>query len=210
MELFPPNKTSFHLPQAEINYFPNFLIKPEADKLFKILLSQTPWQNDEITVFGKTYPQPRLTAYYSTINTSYSYSNITMGSKPFPDYLEKIRLKIEQATNETFNAVLLNLYRNGQDCNGWHADNEKSLGVNPVIASLSLGAERTFNFKHRKIKDEKHKINLHHSSLLIMKGEMQHHWLHQIPKTKKQKEARINLTFRYINEKTEIPQSRFS
>lgn len=210
MELFPPNKTSLDLPQAEISYIPNFLSKPFADNLLELLIKNTIWQSDKITVFGKTHLQPRLTAYYTSNNTPYSYSNITMESKPIPDYLEQIKQKIEQASNEKFNAVLLNLYRNGQDSNGWHADNEKSLGINPTIASLSLGAERYFHFKHRTIKSERHKINLQHDSLLIMKGEMQHHWLHQIPKTKIHKEARINLTFRYINEKTEIPQSRFS
>ena len=97
-----------------------------------------------------------------------------------------------------FSSVLLNLYRDGSDSNGWHADNEKELGTNPAIASLSLGAERKFNIKHRRLKTEKHQLVLEHGSLLLMKGEMQHHWLHQIAKTKKEVGPRINLTFRKI------------
>jgi alkylated DNA repair dioxygenase AlkB len=107
-------------------------------------------------------------------------------------------LKIEKATKTTFTSCLLNLYRNGQDSNGWHADDEKVLGENPVIASLSLGAERTFHLKHKKIKALKHKLILHNGSLLLMKGTTQHNWFHQIPKTKKMIEKRINLTFRLI------------
>ena len=94
--------------------------------------------------------------------------------------------------------MLLNLYRDGQDSNGWHADNEKELGKNPIIASITFGEVRPFHFKHRFIKEEKHKINLEHGSLLFMHGEMQHYWVHHIPKTKKEIKPRINLTFRNI------------
>ena len=105
---------------------------------------------------------------------------------------------IKEVKNHPYNAVLLNLYRNGKDSNGWHADNETELGTNPIIASISLGEERFFHLKHRKYKEQRLKIKLKHGSLLIMGGAMQHHWLHQIPKTAKPINQRINLTFRAI------------
>jgi alkylated DNA repair dioxygenase AlkB len=110
----------------------------------------------------------------------------------------EVKQDVEQMVNHQFTSALLNLYRNGNDSNGWHADNEKELGKNPVIASLSLGSSRLFQFKHRKLKDQKYKLILEHGSLLLMKGEMQHYWVHQIPKTKKEVGERINLTFRSI------------
>ena len=125
-----------------------------------------------------------------------------MHPKVFTTALSAIKIDIEQHINHQFTTVLLNRYRDGNDSNGWHADNEKALGTNPVIASLSLGERRPFHFKHRHLKEERHKLNLDHGSLLIMKGEMQHHWLHQIAKTKKQIGERINLTFRTLPENT--------
>lgn len=198
MDLFSSEKIIFNLPQANITYIPDFLSLDEANELFVSLKTKTPWQQDIITVFGKTYKQPRLTALYSEINRAYTYSNITMQPKPFTPELTLLKHKIEQISGTTFNSVLLNLYRNGQDSNGWHADNEKELGEKSVISSLSLGAQRTFHFKHRNLKEEKHKLALEHGSLLIMAGDMQKYWLHQIPKTKKQIGERINLTFRKL------------
>jgi alkylated DNA repair dioxygenase AlkB len=121
-----------------------------------------------------------------------------MKPQPFSPVLNAVKLKIEKATKMTFSSCLLNLYRDGQDSNGWHSDNEKELGKNPVIASVSLGAERLFHLKHKSIKTLKHKLTLQNGSLLLMKGDTQHHWLHQIPKTKKLIDKRINLTFRLI------------
>jgi alkylated DNA repair dioxygenase AlkB len=106
--------------------------------------------------------------------------------------------QIQTVCDYDFNCVLLNLYRDGADSNGWHADNEKELGKHPQIASYSFGAARFFHFKHRSIKEQRYKVELHHGSLLLMEGAMQEHWLHQIPKTKKPLEPRINLTFRRI------------
>ena len=106
--------------------------------------------------------------------------------------------RINSVCNHEFNCVLLNLYRDGSDSNGWHADNEKELGLHPQIASISLGSNRFFHFKHRRIKSENYKIELQHGSLLLMEGPMQEYWLHQIPKTKKPISPRINLKFRKI------------
>ena len=201
-ELFPDEFAFYQpqLPDGELVYYPNFLAKETADAYFEELLADIPWQADKITVFGKTYDQPRLTSLHALDATPYTYSNITMHPHPMGLVLSSLLEKIKEVKNYPFNAVLLNLYRNGQDSNGWHADNEKELGTNPVIASISLGQERFFHLKHRKIKEQRLKIKLEHGSLLVMGGAMQHHWLHQIPKTSKPIDSRINLTFRLIGQ----------
>jgi alkylated DNA repair dioxygenase AlkB len=187
-----------NLPDSEIVYYPCFLERNEADAYFKLLKRTVPWRRDYIKIFGKEYPQPRLTALYGSNDRTYSYSNITMQPLPFTNKLLEIKQKIEILTEVMFTTCLLNLYRNGRDSNGWHADDEKELGVNPVIASLTLGEERFFHLKHRKDKTLKQKILLEHGSLLVMSGETQSHWLHQIPKTTRPIGKRINLTFRVI------------
>jgi len=198
MDLFSPEKKEFKLPNAHLVYFPNFYSKEKADTYFKILKKTITWQQDDIKVYGRSYKQPRLTALYADNDFPYTYSNITMFPKLFTDELRAIKQDIESTVNKKFTSVLLNLYRNGNDSNGWHADNEKELGKNPVIASVSFGAPRAFLFKNKELKNEKYKLILEHGSLLIMKGEMQHYWLHQVPKTKKDVGERINLTFRTI------------
>lgn len=187
------------LPQCDITYYPNFLSPENATELMSILRTSIAWQQDNITVFGKTYPQPRLTALYGNNMQPYSYSNITMYPHPFTKELLEVKTNIESFIFPTeFTTCLLNLYRDGKDSNGWHSDDEASLGKNPVIASVSLGQERFFHFKHKKDKSMKHKMLLTHGSLLIMKGSTQHNWLHQVPKTSRVLGERINLTFRVI------------
>lgn len=199
MLLFPEEESfQFNLPNADVTYYPNFFNLEDANHYFKILLDTIEWQQDDITIFGKTHKQPRLTALYASNNNTYSYSNITMKPLKFTPTLELIKTKIEAKTKQQFTTCLSNLYRDGQDSNGWHADNEKELGQNPIIASVSFGAERLFKLKHRTDKTLKHDIVLQHGSLLIMQGKTQHHWLHQIPKTRKITSKRINLTFRII------------
>jgi len=192
------NKKKIKIKDGELYYDRFFFNNIEANKYFNLLKKEIQWRQDNIKIFGKIYPQPRLTALYANNNKSYSYSNIKMHPITFTPTLFDIKSKIEKRLNSQFTSCLLNLYRNGQDSNGWHADNEKELGLNPVIASLSLGAERVFHMKHRNDKKEKLKINLTNGSLLVMRGKTQHHWLHQIPKTRKKVEERINLTFRII------------
>lgn len=189
---------NLNLKDAEVFYYPNYFTINESMSLFQILTTETLWQQDDIKVFGKTYKQPRLTSLYGSNKRPYSYSNITMHPHKFSSTLLKIKSKIEDTTNEIFTTCLLNQYRDGQDSNGWHADNEKELGQNPVIASVSFGASRMFHLKHRYDKSHKCKLLLESGSLLLMKGTTQHFWLHQVPKTKKQIGSRINLTFRYI------------
>lgn len=183
---------------ADVCYYPTFFNISQADQFFKIFDKSIQWQQDDIKVFGKIHKQPRLTALYANNKNTYSYSNITMQPHEFTEELLVIKKKIERLGSEVFTTCLLNLYRDGQDSNGWHADNEKELGSEPIIASLSFGEERWFHFKH-KTKNLKQKILLQHGSLLIMQGKTQENWLHQLPKSKKITKPRINLTFRIIH-----------
>lgn len=196
--LFSKEPLHFLLPDADIAYYPNFFDSNRANELFEKLKNEIPWQQDNITVFGKTHPQPRLTSLFGNEGKPYSYSNIVMQPNAWNPLVLFIKNEIEEICNENFTTVLLNYYRDGKDSNGWHADNEKELGRNPVIASISFGAERFFHLQHNTIKEQKLKINLEHGSLLIMKGTTQHFWKHQIPKTAKEIGPRINLTFRII------------
>ena len=186
------------LPDAEIIYYPDFYDRPKADLIYTELEKDILWQQDDIRIFGKTHPQPRLTALYGNEGLSYSYSNIKMEPHPWNLLLQKIKLEVEKVAETTFSTVLLNYYRNEKDSNGWHADNEKELGLNPIIASVSFGAERVFQLKHNSDTEQKKSIVLQHGSLLLMKGTTQHFWKHQIPKTAKPIGPRINLTFRLI------------
>jgi alkylated DNA repair dioxygenase AlkB len=166
--LFPKEKITFNLPDADIEYYPNFFDSIRAAELFDKLKQDIPWQQDNITVFGKTHPQPRLTALFGNEGKPYSYSNIVMQPNSWNPLLMFIKNEIEEVCQENFTTVLLNYYRDGKDSNGWHADNERV------------------------------KINLEHGSLLLMKGTTQHFWKHQIPKTSRIIGSRINLTFRII------------
>lgn len=199
MSLFdPPKILTLPLQDATIEYHPQFFGMDEANAIFDELYHNTQWIEEDIRVYGKVYKQPRLTAFFANNDKSYGYSNISMQPQPFSPLLNTLKTKVEMACETQFSSCLLNLYRDGQDSNGWHADDEKELGLNPVIASLSFGEERFFHLKHKKIKTLKHKLSLQNGSLLLMKNETQHHWLHQIPKTKKPIGKRINLTFRLV------------
>jgi alkylated DNA repair dioxygenase AlkB len=159
------------------------------------------WRNDPITMFGKTYQQPRLTAWYGDAGIEYTYSKITMSAKPWTPHLHKIKTKLEQDLRISFNSVLVNYYRDGADHMSYHSDDEPELGPNPTIASLSFGAERIFQIKHKFLKRAPLKISLQHGSLLVMGGDLQHFWMHKINKTAKPIGPRLNLTFRYIHSK---------
>lgn len=187
----------FEWPQATIDWFPDFLSAEEAQTLFERLERETPWQGGTIKLFGKTHAIPRLECYYSQDGESYSYSGRNLSVLPLPDYLKTLLDRVQRVSDQAFNAVLLNYYRNERDSNGWHADDEKELGLNPVIASVSLGATRVFQCKH-KIQALRKNLELTNGSLLIMGGEMQHYWKHQIAKSPQVLGPRINLTFRTI------------
>ncbi len=189
---------SLQTKDSEVYYMTDFMVRKDADTLFEELIDTIPWRSDKITVFGKTYDQPRLTAWFGEEGKSYSYSGITMEPVAFPGLLMELKTKIEIATDTKFNSCLANLYRDGQDSNGWHSDDEKELGINPIIASVSLGEARYFHLRHKSDHSLKEKLLLQPGSLLLMRGTTQHHWQHQVPKTKRKIGSRINLTFRYI------------
>jgi alkylated DNA repair dioxygenase AlkB len=187
----------YSIPDGNLSYDAGFYNKKEADKLYEILMSELALRQNDIVIFGKEYKTPRLEGFYSKNGERYGYSGRRMESIPFSPVLKTICNKIESKTSQKFNSVLINLYRDGQDSNGWHSDDENELGNNPFIASLSLGEARKIQFKH-KSKGYKMEEILTHGSLMLMSGSLQTFWKHQIPKTKKKKEARLNLTFRNI------------
>lgn len=169
----------------------------EADYWFTFLMNKVNFRSGEITLFGKTYSKPRLEAFFADNNLSYSYSGKQMTTESFFKELEKLKQRVNAISQLDFNAVLINLYRNGMDSNGWHADNEEELGNDPCIASLSLGVGRIFELKHNFSK-KKVKLKLKHGSLLLMMEGSQKFWKHQLPKDKNVYAPRINLTFRKI------------
>lgn len=165
--------------------------------MYTNLIENTPWEQGEIKLFGKEIREPRLKAWYGS--KPYTYSGVTHSPLAFTREIKGLKQSIESHTKFSFNSCLLNLYRDGTDSMGWHQDNEKELGANPIIASVSLGAERMFHLKPIQRGTSSIKLPLAHGSLLIMAGETQHYWKHQLPKTKKELGSRINLTFRWIN-----------
>lgn len=181
----------------EINYIPGFLAPDAAWKLFATLQTKISWQQGKIKLFGKTHAEPRLSAWIGDPEAVYTYAGKQMKPDSWLSELECLRQFLHLSFPYQWNSVLLNLYRDGHDYMGFHADNEPELGLNPVIASLSLGAERRFVFKHRG-DASKNEILLEHGSLLIMSGETQRDWLHALPKSLRVKTPRINLTFRTI------------
>jgi alkylated DNA repair dioxygenase AlkB len=189
----------FSLKDGEILFMKNFLTSTEAKKYFDILQNTINWKQEEIKYYGKIYPVPRKTAWYGYEGFDYSYSGINCNPEPWTKELLDLKKEIEKLIpNEDFNSVLLNMYRDGNDKVSWHADDEKELGMNPTIASLSIGETRRFDVKHKDNPDLKHQFELTPGSLIIMKGALQHNWLHQIPVQKKVTKPRINLTFRTI------------
>lgn len=184
---------------GQLRWAEQFYSASEAAALLNQLLIETPWQQDFITVFGKRVAQPRLSAWFGDPEAHYSYSGIQLQPRPWSPLLAEIRYRMEQASGQRFNSVLLNYYRDGRDGMGWHSDDEPSLGTNPVIASLSLGATRRFRLRHRFLAHEKtREIALSSGSVLIMEGATQHAWQHCVPKESAITGARINLTFRQI------------
>jgi len=198
--LFTEDTTQFDLPDAELHYRPQFFPKPTADRLLQELMEKIEWTQNKIRFYGKESLVPRLEAWYGDPGKSYAYSGIQMNPKPWTKELVEIKEAIEKEAGVPFNSVLINYYRDGKDRVAWHSDDEKELGQNPIIGSVSLGAERKFKLRHKKYKGNglKTEIMLQHGSFLLMKGPTQHHWMHEIPRTAKPIGPRINLTFRII------------
>ena len=187
------------LPGASLTYYPQFLTKTTANHCLTSLLTEINWQSQPIKIFGKLVMQPRLMAWYGNPDVPIKYSGVTFLPNPWTATLLALKDKIEKHLETEFNGVLCNLYRNGNDSMGWHSDDESYLGKLPTIPSLSLGAERVFQLKHKAEKNLSKNLVLEHGSLLLMQGETQTHYKHQLPKTKRITEPRINLTFRQIN-----------
>ncbi len=186
------------LQNAEVILYEAFFSKEESGEIFKKLVSEIAWKQDKIKMYGKVLDLPRLTAWYGEEGKSYRYSGIDMQIHAWNEVLLSIKNRIEKVANVNFNGALLNFYRNGNDSMSWHSDDEKELGKNPVIASVSFGETRKFRLRHKTNKNLKTEVLLTNGSLLLMQGETQHFWQHEIPKTKRQIGERINLTFRYI------------
>ena len=199
-ELFRESKMGYDLPDAEIEYFPEFFSREKSLNFLPQLLDTIKWKQNTIKMYGKENPVPRLEAWYGDPGKSYAYSGIRMEPNPWTDELREIKRSIEAELEISFNSVLINYYRDGQDRVAWHSDDEKELGKNPVIGSVSFGAERTFKLRHKRYKENnlKQSIVLKNGSFLLMKGATQHHWMHEIPRTAKPIGPRINLTFRVI------------
>lgn len=189
----------YDLTQGELVYYPHFFSLAESDCYLEQLTSEIDWRHEPIKLYGREILQPRLTAWYGDAGKSYTYSGIEMQPQPWTAALLTIKQEIETIAGVIFNSVLLNLYRHGQDSVAWHSDDEPELGINPVIGSVSFGVTRKFQLRHKVQKELKQTIELSHGSFLLMKGTTQHHWQHQIPKTARVKDPRINLTFRVIN-----------
>jgi alkylated DNA repair dioxygenase AlkB len=192
----------FDLPDADVVYHARCFDAPDADRLFDALRTGVAWHQDHIRIHGRELPVPRLTAWHGDVDRVYSYSGIDLAPRPWTAPLLEIKHTVEAMVstsgNWSSNSVLLNLYRDGRDSVAWHADDEPELGVEPVIASVSLGATRRFHMRHRSIPECRLNVELTHGSVLVMRGPTQHHWMHQVPKTAKLAGPRVNLTFRHV------------
>lgn len=194
--LAPPQ--AIDLPGADLLFHPHTGLT-EDGRLLERLIEQTPWRSEHVTVFGKTYRQPRLVAWYGDHGASYTYSGTTHEPLPWTPDLSRLRRAVESLCGGAFNSVLLNYYRDGADAMGLHADDEPELGPRPLIASLSLGAPRRMYFRHRSRRDEDTlSLDLPDGSLLLMSGTTQEHWKHGIRRTARPCGPRVNLTYRYI------------
>ncbi|MBV8254568.1 MAG: alpha-ketoglutarate-dependent dioxygenase AlkB [Chitinophaga sp.] len=180
-------------------YYPQFFTPQESNQFYHNLVDTSAWKQESMRMYGREVLFPRLMAWYGDASSAYSFSGKTFVPQPWTDTLLAIRNRVSPIAAATFNSVLLNYYRNGNDSMGWHADDEPELGQHPVIASVNFGAARRFLLRYKVDHSRKQEILLQHGSLLIMKGELQHYWEHHVPKTSKPVAGRINLTFRYIH-----------
>jgi alkylated DNA repair dioxygenase AlkB len=193
-----PDGRVLELFEGEARLWPAAFDANEATRLFQDLRRQIDWREEQILMFGRRVPVPRRVAWHGDPGARYTYSGTEHHPLPWTPALERVRERVTLLAGAHFNAVLLNLYRDGRDGMGWHADDEPELGRDPVIASVSLGATRRFCLRHRRHKDLRLNVPLTHGSLLLMSGATQHHWVHALPKTTAPVGERINLTFRRV------------
>lgn len=193
-ELADPQKNLLPY-DGEVNYYGTVLQNPQS--YYERLMEEVAWQNDQTLIFGRLITTKRMVAWYGDEALEYTYSGMKKVASPWNTTLLELKRIVEHLTHETFNSCLLNLYHDGNEGMGWHSDAEKDLKENGTIASLSLGAERKFSFRHKQSK-KRIDLTLENGSLLLMRGTTQKYWLHQLPKSKKITRGRINLTFRTI------------
>jgi alkylated DNA repair dioxygenase AlkB len=198
MDLFSSDTITNILPfDGTTNYHGIILDKRQCDFYYQQLLEKINWKNDEAIIFGKKIITKRKVAWYGESEYSYTYSKVTKTANLWIKELLELKEIIEKESKETYNSCLLNLYHSGDEGMAYHADGEKMMKKNGAIASLSLGAERKFSFKHKETK-QRVDVFLERGSLLVMKDDTQKNWLHRLPPTKKVNSPRINLTFRTI------------
>lgn len=187
------------IPDGEVSYLPCFVERVEADRILDALIYRPDWRRYKSRFFGREVELPRLTAWWGDPRASYRYSGITHVAEGWPEVVLQLRNRLEHELGLVFNSVLANRYRDGREYMGWHSDDERDLGDDPVIASLSFGAERRFLMRHRTRKDvETFEIALGHGSLLVMSGRTQRHWKHRLPPAAGCDSERVNLTFRHV------------
>jgi alkylated DNA repair dioxygenase AlkB len=196
----PPRTDRLELPDADVRLQHGVFSAREADDYFARLMVETPWRQDKIAFYGKVFDLPRLQQWYGDEGLSYVWSGIVMNPLPWSPTLLEVKARAEAIAGETFNTVLLNRYRDGNDTVAWHTDDEKELGDEPVIGSVSFGAERDFVLRHSSRKElDDVTLKLTHGSVLVMAGPTQRCWKHSVPRRKRVTDERINLTFRRIN-----------
>lgn len=186
------------LPDADLQYWPQWVDSGIGDDWLHELSQRTPWTQPQINIYGRTVSVPRLVAWYGDPEARYRYSGLLHEPLSWTPLLAEIRQRVQQQVGQALNGVLLNFYRDGQDAMGWHSDDEPELGQQPLVASLNLGGARRFDFRRKGRSRIEHSIVLEHGSLLVMGGPTQHHWQHQIARSRKVIEPRLNLTFRQI------------
>ncbi|GAB5498278.1 MAG: alpha-ketoglutarate-dependent dioxygenase AlkB [Pseudohongiellaceae bacterium] len=193
----PTSHEDHDLGDGWVREFPVAFSARESETLRNTLIRQIPWRQDRLRIAGRELDVPRLQCWMG--DADYAYSGIRLKAEPWHPVVDNIRQRVESLTKYRFNVVLLNYYRHGQDSVAWHADDEPELGDKPVIASLTLGAERPFQFRHKRDKSQpRHRFILGDGSLLLMGESIQNNWMHQLPKVKGLQEPRLNLTFRLI------------
>lgn len=198
LSLFPISPDQNLLPyDGEVFYYEDFFTAQQSQEFLRILTDEIPWKHDEVVIFGKVIQTLRKVAWYADDERPYTYSGRTKIGLPWTPTLLSIKSAIEEKAKIAFNGGLMNYYHDGNEGASWHADNEKTIIPNSCIASVSFGAARKFEFKHKQT-EEKVSVTLAPGSLLLMQGTTQTHWIHQLPKSKKIMEPRLNLTFRQM------------
>lgn len=192
------NVINISLLNGEMDYYPTFFSVQESNSYMQALMNSLAWKQESMRLYGKEVLFPRLMAWYGDTGSAYRFSGTTYEPQHWTKELREIKDRITPYCKASFNSVLANLYRNGNDAMGWHADDEPELGLHPIIASVNFGAARKFRLRYKSDHKLTYEVGLTHGSLLVMKGTLQEYWEHQIPKTKKVLSERINLTFRHI------------